>query len=273
MLIAVLMGTISNITQKILFTYHSINPYEMGYTSCLLFTVFNLISFKLVKKDPFDFPASVRNLVILRGVVGCCCNVCFMFGMALLPLSQGIVLLMTMPLFTAIFGRVFLGERLSSFDSIAMISAFIGIVFLQNPFGESIQQTESNFYQEAIGSIIAILAAMLGGIVQVTIRKVQSMGKVHFLVLPMSYGLCNMIMNPLFLTIKSFISPESTATYTWGKSIAIVGTSFCMFIQLVLITLAFQYEKAGRVSPINYLQVLITCLVDIFVFGTKISMF
>ena len=253
MFIAVVLGTASNITQKLLLTYHSINPYEMGYATCLLFTVFNLIAFRLLKRDPFDFPTSVRKLVILRGVLGCCSNVCFMFGMALLPLSQGIVLLMTMPLFTAIFGRVFLGERLSSFDSIAMISAFIGIVFLQDPFGQRAQKKESKSYQESIGSIIAILAAMLGGIVQVTIRKVQSMGKVHFLVLPMSYGLSNLLLSPFFLILKSFMIPESTATYTWGKSIAIVCASFFMFFQIVLITLAFQYEKAGRVAPLNYL--------------------
>ena len=73
------------------------------------------------------------------------------------------------------------------------------------------------------------MAAILGGLVQVTIRKVQTMGKVHFLVLPLSYGMSNMILNPVFLIVKSFVVPETPASYNLEEIIAIILASFFIF--------------------------------------------
>jgi drug/metabolite transporter (DMT)-like permease len=36
-------------------------------------------------------------------------------------------------------------------------------------------------------------------------------------------------------------------------------------------TLAFRYEKAGRVAPFLYLQILFCCLADIVLFGTRLG--
>jgi drug/metabolite transporter (DMT)-like permease len=39
----------------------------------------------------------------------------------------------------------------------------------------------------------------------------------------------------------------------------------------IFITEAYMYEKAGRVAPIMYLQIIICCLADIMLFGTTLT--
>jgi drug/metabolite transporter (DMT)-like permease len=44
-----------------------------------------------------------------------------------------------------------------------------------------------------------------------------------------------------------------------------------MFFMMIFLTLAFQFEKAGRVAPIQYSQLLIVAALDVLVLGTRLQ--
>ena len=169
----------------------------------------------------------MRKLIVLRGIFGCFCNVTFMLGIALLPLSQGIVIYMTMPLFTALLGRIFLSEKLSIFDCIGMIIAFIGIIFLQNPLNSTLNKS---YDHPILGTLITIVSAILSACSSITIRTVQKRGQIHFLVLPLAFGVVNVLMSPFFMVSKSLFVETTTSTYTVEKCIVIVLISFFTFL-------------------------------------------
>jgi hypothetical protein len=42
-------------------------------------------------------------------------------------------------------------------------------------------------------------------------------------------------------------------------------------LQQLAQTLAFKFEKAGRVAPLLYLQIIMNCVADIYLFQTKLG--
>jgi len=85
---------------------------------------------------------------------------------------------------------------------------------------------------------------------------------------PMGFVLGNVILCPIFLTFKSIylgIDPTSLVitdqgtmgthlhVYSWQDVITMFLSAFMVYFQQIFMTLAFTYEKAGRVAPVNYL--------------------
>ena len=113
---------------------------------------------------------------------------------------------------------------------------------------------------------------------------------------PLGFALGNVFLCPIFMTFKVLITPvdpdnrmlaqtfhhshangtitaqyevgASLHVYSWWDISMIVMIAFFNFIQQIAMTLAYRYEKAGRVAPFLYLQILFCVIADIILFGT-----
>jgi drug/metabolite transporter (DMT)-like permease len=167
----------------------------------------------------------------------------------MISLTKASVLYWTAPIFTAIFAKIHLKERITQFDWYAAILAFVGIFIMQNPFSAS-SNTQIDSFHETIGASLAISGAITLGMVSVMIKK---MGKeVHYLMSPLSWAIANLVICPVFTGAQRIAMQPQTHSYSWYDVLTIVSMSLFQLVNLTFQTLAYQFEKAGRVAPILY---------------------
>ena len=85
---------------------------------------------KYLKIDPFNIPKIARLTLVIRGMFGVLANIFYNISMTYIPFSKASVLFWTNPMWIALLGRFFLGEKLSYFDWGACFLAFFGILLI-----------------------------------------------------------------------------------------------------------------------------------------------
>jgi drug/metabolite transporter (DMT)-like permease len=107
-----------------------ISPNEWTYWITLILLVLDLLAMVYLKADFFPLPKEVRATYILRCIVGMMCNLTFLFSLQFIPFAKASVIFWTMPVFTALFAFLYLGEKLSPYDWAAVFIAFIGLLLI-----------------------------------------------------------------------------------------------------------------------------------------------
>ncbi|GLS89260.1 membrane protein [Psychromonas marina] len=110
----------------------NLNTFQILFFRSLLgLIVISLIIFSINKQQYFkttQFKGHIlRNLFHFLGQYG------WFVGLATLPLAQVFAIEFTVPFWTAIIASIFLKERLNSSKIIAIIVAFIGVLFIVKP--------------------------------------------------------------------------------------------------------------------------------------------
>jgi len=134
-------------------------------------------------------------------------------------LTKATILFWTNPIFVALYSRIFLKERLSIFDWVAIFLAFIGVVLLQNPFGRleddlasissgSRSQSEMLDY---IGSAVAILGSLIVAFAFMFMRKMA--GTVHYMVPPMYFAMFSTVLSPVAMIYQMNEEQKTTILY------------------------------------------------------------
>ena len=125
-----------------------------------------------------------------------------------IPFSKASVFFWMSPVFTALIAHYLLHEKLTIYDWGAVFIAFFGIIIIQNPFGEAAKHTsEIGFWNDLIGSGLALLGALFGSTVSISIRIITTRTKLHYMVIPMGFVIGNLVLCPVFLFAKVFITP------------------------------------------------------------------
>ena len=242
-------------------------PYEISYWygALLFFLYFGTL--KLLRQDFFEIPPSAVKPLIARGILGATSNLCQIMSMQYVSLSKAVVICQTIPIWTAILSKYILKERLSYFDWIASVIAFIGILILQNPF-----QGGNEFdLRDMLGTLIALTSAILGALTFVSVRMISK--QVHYLIPPLAFAIGNLLTSPMYLMARNMVSsePKELTIYNWTCIFYLLVIVCSIYFGLIFQTLSFKYEKAGRVTPINYLAVVINCIIDIIVFNNHMK--
>jgi S-adenosylmethionine uptake transporter len=68
-----------------------------------------------------------------RSILGFISTTTFYQAIEILPLSLGVTLYYTTPIFTSIFCYLFLGEKLGKLEILSILSALFGVVLLTKP--------------------------------------------------------------------------------------------------------------------------------------------
>jgi len=161
------------------------------------------------------------------------------------------------PALVIILSVLFLGESAWWFDYVCCVASFIGVVLIVKPefiFHNSDRSSDYFYF------FLVVIAALLKAFEDAFTR---SLGKdMHYQAINLFYTTLGMAIFPLVMIGAGTQIPIlSTADYLRFLCIGLFAWLYQTFA-----TLAFQSEKAGRVSMINYLQVDIFYLVDLFVF-------
>lgn len=96
---------------------------------------------------------------------------CFVLSIRLTSVANTVFILATMPVFAAIFSRVWLGERISRRMTFTMLVVMIGIALIA--FGSTKSETSS-----LIGDFVALCVAMAFGMAMTVARKAKGVSMI-----------------------------------------------------------------------------------------------
>ncbi len=211
----------------------------------------------------FTFPLLFRHgwgilrtdklaLYFLRSCIGIVSMLAGFWAIVHLPLAQAVALSYSTPIFVTIGAVFVLGEVVRARRWTAVIFGFIGVLVLIHPGADSF-----NF-----ASLIAVLAAVMGASVAISIKFLSRTEKADAIVI-----YTTMIWVPLSLVPALFYWTQPTGiTWLWVVLSGFLGT-----IAHMCWTRALTLADASLLTPISFLQVLVVGGFGYFLFGETVG--
>ncbi|GAA0709514.1 DMT family transporter [Paraclostridium ghonii] len=210
-----------------------------------------IISFALIlkyKESPFGSKEN-RKILILRSVFGTLGIILNFYAIDKLVLSDANMLNKLSPFFVIIFSAIFLKEKIKSNQSIAVLIAFIGALFIIKPTIDF----------EIMPYMAGILGAVFAAAAYTCLRVLGGREKFYTVVFFFS----------LFSTVS--ILPFAVMGYKPMTSIQfgylILGGIFASIGQFG-VTLAYKYAPAKEISIFDYSNIIFSAIISIVIFNT-----
>lgn len=220
----------------------------------------NLLAFFIVgaglvrKPEKLEIHKGDLKFLFLRSICGTVGIVCNFYAIDHLVLSDANMLNKLSPFFTIIFSYFLLKERLTLFQGIAVVVAFMGALFIIKPTGNMTDP--------------AALIGMLGGAgAGAAYSFVRVLGKrgVNGKLIVMFYSAFTCVFALPFL-IGHF------APMAWWQIVAMIGAGFGGAGGQIFVTKAYYYAPAKELSVFDYSQIMFSALMGFLVLGQKPDM-
>jgi drug/metabolite transporter (DMT)-like permease len=231
----------------------------------LIVSVFYYFSSCIGVKNLFIFSRSSFQYMITRGIISVISISLTIFALKNAPISEVYSVHYIYPAIVILLSYFVLREKVGYFDIICLVSCFLGVILIIRP--QSIFPSEDNITKPSIFIFaLVFVGAILKAIEDILIRNVGL--EINCLVVPFIYSIVGILLYPIpmCLTIdnKHYVPLMDHADFCLIFFIAVFSFGY----QLMM-TLAIQYENAGRVAMINYFQVFFMFLSDLFIFHRK----
>ena len=220
----------------------------------------NLLAFFIVgaglvrKPEKLEIHKGDLKFLFLRSICGTVGIVCNFYAIDHLVLSDANMLNKLSPFFTIIFSYFLLKERLTLFQGIAVVVAFMGALFIIKPTGNMTDP--------------AALIGMLGGAgAGAAYSFVRVLGKrgVNGKLIVMFFSAFTCVFARPFL-IGHF------APMKWWQVAAMIGAGFGGAGGQIFVTKAYFYAPAKEISVFDYSQIMFSALMGFLVLGQKPDM-
>ena len=120
---------------KIIYEHNkSISAYEILYWKSLSMMLFNYLFIHSFGKFCLDIPNEYRKIIVFRAFVGFIGIQGMWASVKYMPVSTSSSIVFSFPIWTAVFAYFILGEKLTKYDIISIITAFLGVIVINNPF-------------------------------------------------------------------------------------------------------------------------------------------
>jgi drug/metabolite transporter (DMT)-like permease len=176
----------------------------------------------------------------------------WLMALSLIPLAQVISIEFTMPIWTAIFAVIFLGERMGLWKNLAVVLGLVGVAIIVRPFSGTISP----------GQLIALCAALGFATSVIFVKALTRTDKVVVIMFWMMA-----IQSVIGLAPGLWVWQwPSTHIWPWIIVISFVGTyaHYCM-------ARAMLHADATVVVPMDFLRVPLAALVGWLVYSERID--
>ncbi|XP_071532819.1 solute carrier family 35 member G1 [Panulirus ornatus] len=236
---AVLSSLFFSLCSLIVKVLADVNPMELAvfrFVGILLPTLPLLVR----RGDP-AFPRGRRFMLMLRGLVGATSLMLQFYAFRHMPLADASVIVFSVPVFVAVFARVFLGEPCGLFHGVVIILTVAGVILIARPpllFGSlSDAYTSENWW----GAAAAIGGTVVAANVYVILRVLKGL---HFSVIMTNFAVVALFLTP----VVSWFSGDLCVPRCGNERYLIVAIGVFSFGGQILLTKALQLEQAGPVS-------------------------
>jgi drug/metabolite transporter (DMT)-like permease len=151
----------------------------------------------------------------------------------------------------AVFASFFLGEKIKKIDYVSMLSAFVGVIIVTNPFEGHANSTYSS-KDYLIGTVFALTGAVAGGIVSCCMRY---MGPgIHYSTGPFYFASGCTFLSPIFYCLNNkFEESRVSIEYNMTTVFYISVCSVIQFLGQITMSRSLQLEKVSILAPLGFL--------------------
>lgn len=252
---------------KHLYNISNITAWEIVYWRSLALVICNTITAQIDGDSILRIPTNLSWTLLWKVLSGILGLLFVFFETKVMSFSKATAIFYVYPAFAMIFAYYILNERITRYDIISSIVSFIGVIVIV--FDPNASKKINDVEVEPIWApAIPILAAFFCALTDVYTRALGT--SVHCTVSPGYFGLGGSLAMPI-LAFGTFSGNNTITVYSTETIIYLVIISLSGFIGQLLLTKAFQLEKAGRIATITYVQVVNACIIDIIIFHIPIA--
>ena len=221
----------------------------------------NLLAFFIVgaglirKPEKLEIHKGDIKFLFLRSFCGTIGIVCNFYAIDHLVLSDANMLNKLSPFFAIIFSYFILKERLTLFQGIAVVVAFLGALFIIKPTG--------NMTDPA--ALIGMLGGAGAGAAYTYVRVLGKRGVNGKLVVMFFSAFTCLVALPF--VIGNF------APMKWWQTAAMIAAAFGGAGGQIFVTKAYYYAPAKELSVFDYSQILFSALMGFLILGQRPDVF
>lgn len=119
---------------KYLYTISQIKPFEALYWKSISMLVMNYFFVRSFGQYVMGVPRKFHKIIVIRATSGFIGVAGIFYAIKFLPVATANCLIMTNPMWVALFSFLALGEKLSPLDLLSIALAFIGVALVSDPF-------------------------------------------------------------------------------------------------------------------------------------------
>ena len=217
------------------------------------FVLGGLILLPLLARGQESMRGSSTRYLLLRGFTGTLAFFCLVKSIAMIPLSNAMVLFYTFPLFAALFSFFILKESLARIEAVLIGVGLIGVFVLINPSSHSL----------GVGHAYGLFAGAFAGLTVVLIRRVRRTNG-------------PLIIYFYFCVVGGAVSlPLFMANFTlpgFDLSMLLVVLSIIFLIAQLLMNQGFKFCKASEGSVILMSEVVFTGAAGVLLFHDSLGL-
>ena len=234
----------------------SMSSVEVVFFRNVFGVFFILIS---IYKSPLKQLGGRFWLLIFRGVAGFVALLFFFYNISQIPLGEAMTFSKTSTIFTAVLAYIFLKEKLGFKGWLGVFIGFIGIIFITEFDGSSL---EKNDY-------LGILSGVGAALAYTSVRELRNFYDTRAIVL--SFMSIGTIAPIILMIVGSFYSNPNLdfmlGTFVMPKVddwiyIILLGI-FSTYAQIYM-TKAYTFAKAGIIGTISYSNIVFSILLGLF---------
>ena len=233
----------------------SMSSVEVVFFRNVFGVFFILIS---IYKSPLKQLGGRFWLLIFRGVAGFVALLFFFYNISQIPLGEAMTFSKTSTIFTAVLAYIFLKEKLGIKGWIGVFIGFIGIVFITEFDGSSLEKSD----------YLGILSGVGAALAYTSVRELRNFYDTRAIVL--SFMAIGTIGPVILMIIGSFYSNPNLdfmlGTFVMPKLddwiyIILLGI-FSTYAQIYM-TKAYSFTKAGIIGTISYSNIVFSIILGL----------
>lgn len=234
----------------------SMSSVEVVFFRNVFGVFFILIS---IYKSPLKQLGGKFWLLIFRGVAGFVALLFFFYNISQISLGEAMTFSKTSTIFTAVLAYIFLKEKLGIKGWIGVFLGFIGILFITEFDGSSLEKSDYLGISSGVGAALAYTS----------VRELRKFYDTRAIVL--SFMSVGTIAPMILMLIGSFYSNEKLdfmlGTFIMPKIddwvyIILLGI-FSTYAQIYM-TKAYSFAKAGIIGTISYSNIVFSIILGLF---------
>ena len=234
----------------------SMSSVEVVFFRNVFGVFFILIS---IYKSPLKQLGGKFWLLVFRGVAGFVALLFFFYNISQIPLGEAMTFSKTSTIFTAVLAYIFLKEKLGFKGWVGVFIGFIGIIFITEFDGSSL---EKNDY-------LGILSGVGAALAYTSVRELRNFYDTRVIVL--SFMSIGTIAPMILMLIGTFYSNPNLdfmlGTFVIPKIddwiyIILLGI-FSTYAQIYM-TKAYSFAKAGIIGTISYSNIVFSIILGLF---------
>lgn len=224
-------------------------PFQKSFFRNLVALVFALIVL-LKNKQSFRWKKGNFKYLFARSLIGTIGIICNFYAIDHIPLSDASILNKMSPFFVIIFSYFIIKEKLTFFQGFAVVTAFIGTLFIIKPSFANV---------ELVPSAIGLMGGMCAGLAYTFVRILGKRQENGALIVFFFSGFSCVVLLPVLLF--DFHPME------WWQLLMLLGAGLSASGGQFAITAAYCHAPAREISVYDYSQIIFATLLGLIFLG------